>query len=99
MLNPGTTDVCRGIILAPTPRRMDDHRTHLMIYGGCAWYVVVSGHRQPDLLRDTLTLTGELRLTHYEFTKFRPLVEIGQRRRENATLHPPRGASGKSRRS
>lgn len=62
-------------------RSILEHRTYIMIYGGCAWYVLVSGHRQPDLLEHVLTQTGELWLTHYEFTKFKPLIDIGRDRK------------------
>lgn len=80
MLSPDSLNVCHSIIVGPVARRMEDHRTYIMVYAGCAWHVVVSGHRQPGILDHTLTANGTLRLTYDEFTNYRPLRQLAHAR-------------------
>lgn len=80
MLVPGTHTVCHSLIVGPVARRMEGHRTYIMVYAGCAWHVVVSGHRQPDILDQTLTSSGVLRLTYDEYTSYKPMRQLMQMR-------------------
>lgn len=83
MLKPDSLTVSHSIIVGPVARRMEGHRTYIMVYGGCAWHVVVSGHRQPEILDQTLTPMGELRLTYDEFTNYKPLKQLAKMRNNN----------------
>jgi hypothetical protein len=81
LTNPGSLSVCYGLVVGPESSRYDGHRAYNMVYGGCVWYVLVSGHEQPALFRQTLTTTGTLRLTYREYTEHPPLKAIAASRR------------------
>ena len=83
MLDPGSLNVCHSLIVGPSVSRIEGHRTYLIVYGGCAWNIVVSSHQQPNLFEHTLTEHGTLRLTYQEYTDYPPLKIIAASRRRN----------------
>lgn len=72
--------VSHQIIMEPGPiDRIEGHRVYVFTFAGCAWYYLVSSHKQPSYFTQSLSEDGVLLATAQNWEEFGPMQSFHRR--------------------